>query len=137
MLVSTRGRYALREMVDLAEHDCGAYTPLRDVAGRQGVSEKYLESIIRRLVAAGMVVGLRGKGGGYRLTRPAVQITAGDVLRATEHSLAPVACLEKGANSCPNKAECRTLPLWQGLGERIDAYFDGVTIADLAHPFFS
>ena len=93
MKISTKGRYALRVMIDLAEHDCGKYIPLRDIAQRQEISEKYLESIIVVLSKSGFVDGLRGKGGGYRLTRPAENYTVGSILKLTEGSLAPVACL--------------------------------------------
>ena len=110
MLVSTKGRYALRVMIDLAEHSSGTYIPLRDIAGRQEISEKYLESIVVLLSRAGLLDGLRGKGGGYKLTRRPEQYTVGCVLRLTEGSLAPVACLESRADSCPRAAACRTLP---------------------------
>ena len=131
MLISTRGRYSLRVMIDLAEHQSEEYIPLKTIAERQGISEKYLESIIKLLVKAKVLAGLRGKGGGYRLTRPPEQYTVGDILRLTEESLAPVACLEPGADTCPRVAQCRTLPVWQGLNKIINEYLDSVTIADL------
>lgn len=131
MLISTRGRYSLRVMIDLAEHQSEEYIPLKTIAERQGISEKYLESIIKLLVKARVLSGLRGKGGGYRLTRPPEQYTVGDILRLTEESLAPVACLEPGADTCPRVAQCRTLPVWQGLNKIINEYLDSVTIADL------
>ena len=131
MLISTRGRYSLRVMIDLAEHQSEEYIPLKTIAERQGISEKYLESIIKLLVKAKVLAGLRGKGGGYRLTCPPEQYTVGDILRLTEESLAPVACLEPGADTCPRVAQCRTLPVWQGLNKIINEYLDGVTIADL------
>ena len=131
VLISTRGRYSLRVMIDLAEHQSEEYIPLKTIAERQGISEKYLESIIKLLVKARVLSGLRGKGGGYRLTRPPEQYTVGDILRLTEESLAPVACLEPGADTCPRVAQCRTLPVWQGLNKIINEYLDGVTIADL------
>ena len=131
MKISTKGRYALRVMIDLAEHDCGKYIPLREIAERQEISEKYLESIIVVLSRSGFVDGLRGKGGGYRLTRPAESYTVGSILKLTEGSLAPVACLECKPVQCARAAECRTLPLWQGLNKVINDYLDNVTLADL------
>lgn len=130
MKISTKGRYALRVMIDLAEHDCGKYIPLRDIAQRQEISEKYLESIVILLVRARMLDGVRGKGGGYKLTKAPDQYTVGSVLRLTEKSLAPVSCLEEGA-ACSRAAECRMLPLWQGLDRVISDYLDHITIGDL------
>ena len=120
MLISTKGRYALRVMIDLAEHQSEDFIPLKVIAERQEISEKYLESIIKLLVKAKLLNGLRGKGGGYQLTRAPEQYTVGSILRLTEESLAPVACLEDGAASCPRMASCRTLPLWQGLNKVIN-----------------
>ena len=131
MLISTKGRYALRVMIDLAEHQTEGYSPLKTIAQRQGISEKYLESIIKLLVKAQLLSGVRGKGGGYRLTKTPEQYTAGQILRLTEESLAPVACLEPGASACSHAAECRTLSLWQGLDQAINSYLDGITLADL------
>ena len=131
MLISTKGRYALRVMIDLAEHQGTGYIPLKEVAQRQGISEKYLESIIKLLVKAQLLSGVRGKGGGYRLTKAPEQYTAGQILRLTEESLAPVACLEPGAAACARAAECPTLSLWQGLDQTISHYLDSVTLADL------
>ena len=131
MLISTKGRYALRVMIDLAEHQAEGFIPLKVIAERQEISEKYLESIIKLLVKAKLLNGLRGKGGGYQLTRAPEQYTVGSILRLTEESLAPVACLEDGAASCPRMASCRTLPLWQGLNKVINDYLDNVTLADL------
>ena len=131
MLVSTKGRYALRVMIDLAEHQGTDYIPLKEIAQRQGISEKYLESIIKLLVKAQMLSGLRGKGGGYKLTRAPEQYTVYNVLLLTEESLAPVSCLEERADPCDRAAECRTLELWQGLNKVIRDYLTGVTIADL------
>ena len=131
MLISTKGRYALRVMIDLAEHQGEGYIPLKAVAQRQGISEKYLESIMKLLVKANLLSGLRGKGGGYQLTRSPSQYTVGSVMRLTEDSLAPVACLESGAAACPKAAECRTLAMWQGLDQVINTYLDGITVADL------
>lgn len=131
MLISTKGRYSLRVMIDLAEHQADGYIPLRTIAERQDVSEKYLESIVKLLVKTNFLTGLRGKGGGYQLTRTPEQYTIGSILRLTEDSLAPVACLEPGAASCPRAAQCRTLSLWQGLDKCISEYLDGFTLADL------
>ena len=134
MIVSTKGRYALRVMIDLAERRTDRYTPLKEIAARQGISEKYLENILKTLVQHGLLQGLRGKGGGYRLTRPAGQYLISDILLLTEGSLAPVACLEPGAAACARAADCRTYGLWRGLDEAIRSYLDRVTLADLARP---
>ena len=131
MLISTKGRYSLRVMIDLAEHQAEGFIPLKLIADRQEISEKYLESIIKLLVKANLLVGLRGKGGGYKLTKAPEQYTVGSILRLTEDSLAPVSCLEPGAVACPRMPVCRTLPLWQGLNTVINNYLDGITIADL------
>ena len=131
MLISTKGRYALRVLTDMAEHLTDAYIPLRDIAQRQDISEKYLESIVKLLVKGGIVEGVRGKGGGYRLRKSPDQLSVGAILRLTEDTLAPVSCLEEGASPCPRMAACRTLPMWQGLNKLIAEYLDGHTIADL------
>lgn len=131
MLISTKGRYALRVMIDLAEHQSDEFISLKEVADRQEISEKYLESIIRLLVKAKVLDSLRGKGGGYRLKKAPEQYTAGSILRLTEESLAPVSCLEQDAEVCPRMARCRTISLWQGLDKVINDYLDSVTIADL------
>ena len=133
MLISTRGRYALRVMIDLAEHQGEGFIPLNAIAQRQGISEKYLESIMKLLVKAKLLNGLRGKGGGYQLTKAPEQYTAGSILRMTEESMAPVSCLESDAEACPRAAECRTLPLWKGLDKVINDYLDNFTLADLMH----
>ena len=131
MLISTKGRYALRVMIDLAEHQTDGFIPLKVIAQRQEISEKYLESIIKLLVKARFLNGLRGKGGGYQLTKAPEQYTAGSILRLTEDSLAPVACLEESADACPRMQACWTLPLWKGLDKVISDYLDNVTLADL------
>lgn len=133
MLISTKGRYALRVMIDLAEHQSEAYVPLKETAKRQEISEKYLEGIIKILVKEKMLTGLRGKGGGYRLTKAPAQYTVGSILRLTETSLAPVSCLEKDQPACPRMSDCRTLSMWQGLDKLISDYLDGITIADLMY----
>ena len=131
MMISTRGRYALRVMVDLAEHQTPGYLPLKEVAARQEISEKYLESIIKVLVRAGLLEGVRGKGGGYRLTRTPEQYTVGEILRLMEGSLSPVACLEQNPMQCTRAAHCRTLPMWKELYHMVNDYFDSITLADL------
>ena len=134
MMISTRGRYALRVLADLAEHPSDSYITLKEIAERQEISEKYLESIVKLLVKAGLLDGLRGKGGGYRLGRDPGEITVLEVLRAAEGPLAPVACLEEGSKTCPRAGQCRTLPLWQGLDELVNNYLSRYTIRDIASP---
>ena len=134
MIVSTKGRYALRVMIDLAEHQSEKYMPLKEIAARQGISEKYLENILKSLVQNGLLQGLRGKGGGYRLTRPVDQYRISDILLLTEGNLAPVTCLEPGAAACERLSECRTYEMWRGLNEVIRDYLDKITLADLAKP---
>ena len=134
MMISTKGRYALRVMVDLAEHRDAAYVPLKEIAERQQISEKYLESILKVLVREELLQGLRGKGGGYRLTRAPEDYSVGSILRLTEDGLAPVACLDGNAGPCGRAADCPTLPLWQGLDRVIQTYLDGYTLADLLRP---
>ena len=131
MLISTKGRYALRIMIDLAEHQTDEFISLRGIAQRQEISEKYLESIIRMLVKAKVLDSLRGKGGGYRLKKSPEHYSVYSILSLTEESLAPVSCLEPGATACPRMAACRTLPLWRGLDRLIGDYLDNVTVADL------
>ena len=131
MMISTKGRYALRVMIDLAEHQADGYIPLKVIAERQDISEKYLESILKALVREKILTGLRGKGGGYRLAKPPERCTVGSILRLTKGSLAPVACLEDDAYQCPRMADCRTLPMWRKLDAMIRTFFDGITIADL------
>ena len=131
MLVSTKGRYALRVMVDLAEHQANGRTPLKEIAERQSISEKYLENILSTLVRNGVLSGMRGKGGGYCLTKSPDQFTVGQILRLTEGSLAPVACLD-GGKGCERASECPTIGMWGKLDSMISGYLDGITIADLA-----
>ena len=131
MMISTRGRYALRILVDLAENQKGGYITLKESADRQEISEKYLESIVKDLVKARLVEGLRGKGGGYRLARPADEINVLEVLRSTEGPLIPVACLEEGSRPCLRADACRTLPLWEGLNKVVSEYLGGFTVQDL------
>ena len=131
MLISTKGRYALRILIDMAEHQSDSYIPLKDVAARQEISEKYLETIVKLLVRDGILVGLRGKGGGYRLKKAPGQITVGHILRLTEDSLAPVSCLQANAAVCERAAACRTLPMWKGLYDLINEYLNKYTLEDL------
>jgi len=130
MMVSTKGRYALRVMTELAMRETDRFVSLRELAEYQQISEKYLEIIMKSLVKAGIVIGLRGKGGGYRMGKVPEECSLAEILRATEGSLAPVACLEEGAE-CPRREQCVTLPIWQGLDELIDQYFQGITLAQL------
>lgn len=131
MKISTKGRYALRIMIDLALHDEGSFIPLKSIAERQDITVKYLEQIITLLQRAGFVKSLRGNSGGYKLSKPAKEYTVGDVLRITEGSLTPVGCLDDAINQCPRSCKCATLTFWEGLQKLINDYVDGVTIFDL------
>ena len=131
MMISTRGRYAMRVLADLAEHREEGYIPLKDVAARQEISLKYMEKILPVLTRNHSVEGIQGKGGGYRLSRAPEQYTVGEILRLTEGSLAPVACLECGAKPCSRAPYCPTLPVWSELDRVINGYLDSVTLADL------
>ena len=119
-------------MIDLAEQPDGTLVPLGDTAKRQGISKKYLEIVVKQLVAAGMVKGVSGKGGGYCLLREPHEYTALEVLQTTEGSLAPVACLRDGAEECPRRDHCQTLPMWTKFDSLVNDFFEGITIADLA-----
>ena len=132
MMISTKGRYALRVMIDLAEHCNGEYIPMKDVVKRQQVSQKYVERIMTMLSKANFVEAVHGKGGGYRLNRSPDEYTAGEILRLTEGSLAPVACLECKSNECSRAEVCKTLPMWKNLNSLICNYLDSVSIGDLA-----
>ena len=134
MIVSTKGRYALRVMVELAQHQGDGYVPLNVIAERQDISEKYLESILKVLVQGKLLTGLRGRGGGYRLTKVPEDYTLGEILRLTEGSLAPVACTEEREHDCPRKEICPSHPVWQKLDHMINEFFDGITLADLIQP---
>lgn len=134
MLVSTKGRYALRAVVDIAEHSGTTRVSLRSVAERQAISDKYLEAIIKPLVAAGVLASVRGKNGGYQLARPASEITAGDVIRAVEGEFATAPCTNDDGECCERASMCRTMRFWAGLERTVDAYLDATTIADLALP---
>ncbi len=132
-MISTRGRYALRVMIDLAEHRNGRYIPMKEVAERQEISLKYIERIMPTLTKAKLVEGQHGKGGGYMLCREPEDYTVGEILRAAEGDLAPVACLNSDAEPCPRAAECRTLPMWKEFHAITNAYFDGISLVDLAY----
>lgn len=139
-MISTRGRYALRVMIDLAERQGEAYTPLKEIAERQRISRKYLESIMASLSKAGLVDAAHGRGGGFRLSRRPEDYSAGEILRVTEGDLAPVACLEEGASPCARAGDCRALPVWNRLNFVINDYLDGVNLASLVRsggPSFS
>ena len=131
MIISTRGRYALRVMLDLAENGNGDYIAMKKIAERQGISLKYLERILPVLTQNEIIEGVQGKGGGYRLTRKPEEYKVGEILRLTEGDLAPVSCLECGAEPCPKRSVCRTLPMWTKLHDMIGDYLDSVTLADL------
>lgn len=130
-MISTRGRYALRVLIDLAEHGGQQYLPMKEVASRQEISLKYLERILPLLTKSGYVEGQHGKGGGYRLKKTPQDIRVGDVLRLTEGDLAPVACLIPGADPCNFAHECRTLEMWKEYFRMTNTFFDGITIANL------
>ena len=131
-MISTRGRYALRVLIDLADQDTASPVPLRDIAKRQDISEKYLQHIAKQLVDQGLLIGTSGKGGGYLMARPPEECTVADVLAATEGSLAPVACLACETVDCTRQDSCKTLPMWQKYNTMTRDYFSSVTIADLA-----
>ena len=131
MKISTKGRYALRLMLDLAIHDTGEPTRIRDIAARQEISEKYLEQIISTLNKAGYVKSVRGPQGGYHLAKEPAQYTVGMILRLTEGSLAPVSCLEGEVNTCARQENCVTLRLWKMLNQAVSDVVDRVTLADL------
>ena len=131
MLISTRGRYALRVLIDLAEQSHGGYIPLKDIARRQDISQNYIETIMTLLSKNQLIEGVHGKGGGYRVNRVPEEYRVGDILRITEGTLAPVTCLECGAKPCEKAAQCRTLGMWTKLHDMITGYLDSVTLADL------
>ena len=130
-MISTRGCYALRVLVDLAEQGTDDCVPLNEIAERQGISVKYLEIILKTLVQNGLLKGHRGKGGGYKLTRKPEDYTVGEILELTEGTLSTVACLAPGAEECPRKEQCRTLPMWKRFDDMVHDFFFGMTIRDL------
>lgn len=131
MIVSTRGRYALRVMIDLAQNQKNGRIPLKEIAERQQISQKYIESIMTLLAKHKLVNGVHGKGGGYTLTRKPEEYKISDILKVTEGSLAPVACLEDEASVCPLKTNCKTLPMWKELDTLINTFFAERTLSDL------
>ena len=134
MFITTRGRYALRVLIDLAEHRSEGYVAMREVAERQDISLKYLEKILPSLVDAGLIEGVHGKGGGYRLVKDPSEYRVGEVLRITEDTISPVACLAPNAETCERTSYCKTLPLWKGLEKVVSDYLDSVSLSDLAGP---
>ncbi|MGN1165470.1 MAG: RrF2 family transcriptional regulator [Lachnospiraceae bacterium] len=131
MKVSTKGRYALRIMADLAMNDNGEYIRLKDISKRQAITLKYMEQIMPLLTKAGYVKSYRGNNGGYKLARKPEEYTVGEILRTTEGSLSPIACIEDEPNQCPRKEYCTTLSFWEGMWKVINEYVDGITLADL------
>lgn len=132
-MISTKGRYAVRFMIDLAEQPEGVPVPLEDAARRQNISKKYLETIVSFLVKAKLVKGSSGKGGGYRLIRKPAEYTVGEILKITEGTLATVACLEEEAEVCPRKDFCKTLPMWKKYDAMVHDFFYHITIEDLVN----
>ncbi len=130
-MISTKGRYAIRVLIDLAENETDGYVPLKDIAERQGISKKYLEIIAKDMVAGGLLVGSSGKGGGYRLCRKPEEYTVGEVIELMEGTLSPVACLAAESNSCPRKNICQTLPLWTEYDSMVHDFFYGKKLSDL------
>ena len=130
-MISTRGRYALRILIDLAEHQDGHYIPMKDVAERQGISLKYIERIVPVLTKNDLLVGVHGKGGGYMLSKDPQEYVVGDILRLTEGDIEPVACLSCDAKKCDRARECRTLPMWKKYDDMTNKFFDSITVADL------
>ena len=131
MIVSTKGRYALRVMVRLAQGEPGEYSPLKEIAEKENISQKYLEAIMTILSKAGMVDAVHGKGGGYRLNRGAEEYTVGAILKLTEGSLASTGCTSQGPAACGRASCCEALPMWEKLDQMIDDFFEGITVADL------
>jgi len=131
MIVSTKGRYALRVMVSFAQRGGEEYIPLKEIAEAEGISQKYLESIMTTLSKAGFVDAVHGKGGGYRLNRKAEEYTVGSILKLTEGSLSAVSCTAQGAAACSRSECCNALPMWEKLDQMIDSFFEGITLKDL------
>ena len=131
MMISTRGRYALRFLIDLAENQGEGYVPAKEIAARQGISTKYLEQILPALAKAGYLKGIAGKKGGYRLGMRPGECRVGDILRLTEGEFVPVACLAPGAEPCPREQGCRTIGMWRAFHQMAHDYFDSITLADL------
>ncbi len=130
-MISTKGRYALRVMIDLAENNKDGYIPLKDIAERQGISKKYLEIIAKELTVGKLIEGVSGKGGGYKLSRDPGEYSVGEIIELMEGSIAPVSCVGKGADKCPHASECRTLPMWTEYDNMIHDFFYGKKLTDL------
>ncbi len=130
-MITTKGRYAIRVMLDIAENESDKFIPLKDIAARQNISKKYLEIIVKDLVNAKLIVGVSGKGGGYKLCRTPEDYTIGEILELMEGTLSPVACLAEEENDCPRKAECETLPLWEEFDKLIHDFFYGKKLSDI------
>ena len=130
-MISTKGRYAVRVIVDLSESNPNQYTSMKEIAVRQELSVKYLERIIPALTKAGLVEGAKGKTGGYKLSKSPKEITVGEILRLTEKDMAPVACLSKRAVPCPRRQKCKTISMWESYQKLTNQFFDNITIADL------
>ena len=130
-MISTRGRYAIRVMIDLAEHEDGGWIPLKDIAARQGISKKYLEIIVKDMVTGRLLVGVSGKGGGYRLCRRPDEYTVGEILELMEGTLSPVACLTEKREDCPRKEICQTLPMWEEYDRLVHDFFYGKKLTEL------
>ena len=130
-MISTRGRYALRVMIDLAENNTGSFIPLKDIAARQEISKKYLEIIVKDMVSAGLIVGASGKGGGYQLCRQPEEYIVGEILEVMEGSLSSVACLADKSYVCPRKNKCQTLPMWEEFDDMVHDFFYGKKLTDL------
>ena len=131
MMISTKGRYALRVMIDLAQSSGDGFVPLKDIAERQNISKKYLEIIVKDMVAGGLLVGASGKGGGYKLCRKPEEYSVGEILELTEGSLASVACLSTGINDCPRAKSCQTLPMWEEYDKMVHDFFYSKKLTDL------
>ena len=130
-MISTKGRYALRVMIDIAEQGTDKFIPLKDIAERQDISKKYLEIIAKDLVKGGLIEGASGKNGGYKLVKPANKVSVGEIIRLMEGSTAPVACLEYGAQKCPRRSECKTIHMWEELYNMESEFFNAKMISDL------
>ena len=130
-MISTKGRYAIRVMIDLAQNNTGSYIPLKDIAARQEISKKYLEIIVKDMVAGGLVIGASGKGGGYKLRRRPEEYSVGEILELMEGNLSAVACLADGENNCPRQSGCYTLPMWTEYDNMVHDFFYGKKLSDL------
>ena len=132
-MISTRGRYAIRVMIDLAEHSDGGFVPLKDIAERQGISKKYLEIIVKEMVSGSLLHGASGKGGGYKLTKAPEEISIGEILERVEGPLSPVVCLAGEENDCPRKTVCQTLPMWEEYYAMVRNFFFSKKLSDLVN----